>query len=174
MLNLREVVFDEEVGAAAVLRVASACGQGCLGLWSGLPRPVVRVASACGEGCLDRPLVGGSRRGLLRTEGTHCLSGGRARSLPITTPCDTLRYLAITSYHSLPLRWTKRSRARSSRRSPSRPSYSSSRRARSATTSTHTHSRRSTKYEVPSTHDAWLRPPHCPLTTGDLRVTHCY
>ena len=33
MLNLREVVFDEEVGAAAVLRVASACGQGCLGLW---------------------------------------------------------------------------------------------------------------------------------------------
>ena len=152
MLNLREVVFDEEVGAAAVLRVASACGQGRL----------------------DRPLVGGSRRGLLRTEGTHCLSGGRARSLPITTPCDTLRYLAITSDHSPPLRWTKRSRARSSRRSPSRPSYSSSRRARSATTSTHTHSRRSTKYEVASTHDAWLRPPHCPLTTGDLRVTHCY
>ena len=31
-----------------------------------------------------------------------------------------------------------------------------------------------TKYEVPSTHDAWLRPPHCSLTTGDLRVSKCY
>ena len=96
MLNLREVVFDEEVGAAAVLRVASACGQGCLGLWLGLPRPVVRVASTA-------PSSGGpvgvsyARKALTASqvdEQDHYLS----RHLAI--PCDTLRSLAITHYLS--------------------------------------------------------------------------